>query len=567
MPRWPAKPDDYSLPVTVEYACLPPGYPEVWDEHYTVRSHEYWQTFVARSRHLYGLMAFDGPRITWWGNKVNAAVYRDRVGGPRIDFAAPWGVSPNDNPSAHHTDHAFPRVGWRHGDVDLVPGSKYAVRVCGYKSHGSVLWDLDSFIRPDNGDGYGPGEAYLRKSPSGGDLCMILFGSLNGQLIENHVRSEEWNVFIVKRPPTQRWGQTFTSHGVSMAGLRFWASDGIHGGGNEEPPLTCRIQIREDGPDGKPVGPARIASAHDTSTQVVVGPSDDPQAQGHKYVDYGAPFVRYPETPGPLPGFERYYELPFDMFQATWLPDEVPLTPGRTYYVEVEAGRPLMMFADGDAYAGGFGYYEGRKVEREDGLMHGDPRWTLLMDIVTYENPGGAPEPDASAAAPRQPGPDGPGRRGDNLLINGGAETGDFTGWTVGSDPMIDPSTDLPDPLNHSGQHRFGISVGWAKADMYQYQQVSGITPGALYTAGMWACHQDGTDEFAELLWCDGPFGETKTLLARTEAAAVPTWKHYVGPPFRPRSTTITLIIRYRHTQPTNVATIHVDDITLWKAE
>lgn len=559
VPRWPIAPGSNDLPMIVEYACVPAGYPAVWDSKYRVRSHEFWQTFVARSRHLYGLMAFDGPRIAWWGNKINVAVYRDGVGGPRIDFAVPWGTGPNDNPSAHHTDHAYPRVGWRHGDIDLTPGLKYAVRVCGYKSHGGALFDLDTFIYPDTGDGYGPGQAYVRNVPSGGDLCMMLFGSLNGQLVENHVRSEEWNVFIVKRPPTKRWGQSFTAHGVSLAGLRFWGSDGLHGAAaDKDGPLTCTIRIREDGPAGKLVGPPCIARAHDTSTQVAVGPSNDPAAQGHEFITAGAPVVRYPETPGPLPGYEAYYKLPFDLFQAAWLPDEVALKPGKTYYVEIEASRPLMMFADGDAYAGGFGYYDGQKVEKEPHLMHDDPRWTLLMDIVTYENPGGAPETaPAIASGPRKPGPDG------NLLLNGGAENGTFANWTVGSDPTIDPSTDIPSPANHSGRHRFGISVGWAVADMYQYQEVPGVTAGQPYVASMWACHRDGTDESAELAWCDGPFGGPEHLIARTEPDANPTWTRYAGAPFVPTKNTVTIVVRYRHTKPSNIASIHVDDIDL----
>ncbi len=68
LPQWPLQAGDYSVPMTaIEYACMPPGYPETWDRDYKVRAHEYWQTFVARSRHLYGIMAFDGPKITWWG--------------------------------------------------------------------------------------------------------------------------------------------------------------------------------------------------------------------------------------------------------------------------------------------------------------------------------------------------------------------------------------------------------------------------------------------------------------------------------------------------------------------
>ncbi len=215
-----------------------------------------------------------------------------------------------------------------------------------------------------------------------------------------------------------------------------------------------------------------------------------------------------------------------------------------------------MMYADGDYYRQGFAYYDGRKVEKlpEHRTMH-SRRWTLAMSIVTYENPGGAPN-DYRKPRPA-PGLDG------NLIANAGAEAGDFSFWQVGSDPTIDPCTAIPTPANHSGAHRFGISVGWAEADMYQYQEVPGIVPGQPYRAGMWACHEDGTDEHAQLLWCDGPFGSEERLLTQTESAAGSQWKKYEGPPFTPTQSTVTIVIRYRHTKATNIASIHVDDIYL----
>jgi len=36
-----------------------------------------------------------------------------------------------------------------YGDIELVPGQKYAVRVSGYESHGGEYFDLDAFVRPD----------------------------------------------------------------------------------------------------------------------------------------------------------------------------------------------------------------------------------------------------------------------------------------------------------------------------------------------------------------------------------------------------------------------------------
>jgi penicillin amidase len=386
IPRWPGPGGERDVAIPVEYACVPPGYPETWLRDYAVREHTYWQTFVALSRHLYGLMAFDGRKVIWWGNKMTASVYRDRPGGSRIDFKAPWGVSENDNPSAHHTDQGFPRVGFRHGDIDMVPGRTYAVRVTGYKSHSQVNFELPAFIRPDGGDGYAQGEAWRGGARTGGDLCLLLFGSGHGQYIENHVRSEEWNLFIVKRPPVRRWGQTFVPHGVSLAGLRLWGNSG------GPDPVSCRIAILVDGPGGRAVGPAKTAVSHDMGVEPVLRDTSDRPAGEPPLAMAGAPAIRYPNEPGVLPGHERHYRLPHDLFQAAYIPDEAPLVPGKTYSIDLEFDRPMMVFADGDFYEPGYLYHDGRRADREPGIQHGDPRGTLLVDIVTYAQPGGGEE-------------------------------------------------------------------------------------------------------------------------------------------------------------------------------
>ncbi|NIP26934.1 MAG: hypothetical protein GWN67_28300, partial [Phycisphaerae bacterium] len=167
---------------------------------------------------------------------------------------------------------------------------------------------------------------------------------------------------------------------------------------------------------------------------------------------------------------------PFDRFAAAWTADEVTLKPGRQYYVDCSFSEPVLLFADGDYYHDGYAYYDRQRVEK-DKLFH-SPRWTLLMAIVTYENEGGAPTVYNTTIPANN--------EGDNLILNGGAEQADFFGWTIGGDPVIDPTTHIPDPPNHSGKHRFGMSVGWGKADFYQYQKIK-VKIGAAYEAGMWA--------------------------------------------------------------------------------
>ena len=86
--------------------------------------------------------------------------------------------------SAGHSDHQLPRVGWRHGEMKVVPGKTYALRVSGYRSHGNEHFKLDAFVRPDKGDGYDRGEAFGDGQPTGGDLCCLIFGNNAGQIVE-----------------------------------------------------------------------------------------------------------------------------------------------------------------------------------------------------------------------------------------------------------------------------------------------------------------------------------------------------------------------------------------------
>ncbi|MBW8039351.1 MAG: hypothetical protein FVQ85_05075 [Planctomycetes bacterium] len=527
--QWKPAPDglsnrDLAAMEHYDYVCLPPGYPDLWDRKYMVRAHTFYQTFIAKSRWLYSVTLYDGPKIVWWGNKPSVRICEGTIGGPPIKMRRHDEYE--EAQTSLHTDHAFPRVGFRHGDIELEPGKKYTVVVKGYESHGGEHFDLDLFVRPDKGHGYGPGSAYADRVPQGGDLCMLIMGNATGQIVENQMRTPEWEIFIPKRKPARSWGQAFIAHGVSMAGVEFWGSDGA------KTPVKCRLTIREDGPNGRQIGPAKTAISQDSPEQ---------------------PVIRYPQIPGQMPGFDAYYEYPFDRFAAAWTADEVPLTPGKPYYVDCSFSEPVLLFADGDYYHDGYAYYKGRRVDK-DKLFH-SPRWTLLMAIVTYENDGGAPTEYPEPALARSD--------GDNLILNGGAEQGDFFGWTIGGDPTIDPSTHIPDPPNHSGQHRFGMSVGWGKADFYQYQKIK-VKLNATYEVGMWAAKADGTDETLEMSWIDGAFGgKENRLYTAGPQEKFDKWRQFAGARFTPKAAQITLIIRYRHTSPTNIASIHVDDITL----
>jgi hypothetical protein len=357
---------EQELLIPTEYACVPKGYPDVWKKEYMHRGHDFFQTIVANCTQLYGVSAFDGPKFIDWGNKINVSVHKDRPDGELIRVTEA-GEGPAEHVSASHSNFELPRIGWRHGGMPVEPGRTYAIRVGAYR-HGGPHFRLDAFVRPDKGDGYAQGDASVDGKPLNGDLCCLIFGNSHGQLVENHIRSEEWELFIPYYPPSKCWGQSFVAHGVSLAGISFWAATGTRA-----EPVECEIRIHPNGPWDRHLKPVKRAVNHPSPLR---------------------PIIRYPELPPRVKGYEDYYELPSQLYQVAYMPDEIKLTPGKTYYIEIVPAKPIMMYADGDYYAEGYGYYERLKADRASGAQpytfHSN-RWTLAMNIVTYANPGGAP--------------------------------------------------------------------------------------------------------------------------------------------------------------------------------
>lgn len=364
--------DGQTVLIPTEYACAPEGYPEVWDQQYMHRAHDFYQTIKANCTQLYGVSLFDGPKFVEWGNKINVSVHKDRHDGELI-MVTEAGEGPSEHVSATHSDHELPRIGWRHGDMPLEPGRTYAVRVGAYR-HGGPHFRLDAYLRPDKSDGYPDGQVVVDGKPHESDLCCLVFGNSHGQLVENHIRSEEWELFIPHYQPSQRWGQSFLSHGVSLAGISFWAA-------SADPDIECEIRIHPNGPWDHAIGPRKVAVAHESPLR---------------------PKIRYPEVPKPVPGQEALYKLPSRLFQVAYMPDELKLEPGKTYYIEVIPTKPIMMYADGDYYKNGYAFYERLKADRASGAQpytfHSE-RWTLAMNIVTYANKAGGPLTAPTGAA------------------------------------------------------------------------------------------------------------------------------------------------------------------------
>lgn len=369
VPRWPIKPGNYDVPIPVEYACVPEGDRAGWDKQYAVAAKDYCQTITATGTQLYGLSLFDGPKVKKWGNKMHICILE---GGPTSETLG-LKNSPSPDPgysgkvdrvTSGYSDRFMLRAGWRHGNVETEPGKTYTLRAESIYPHGGPRYELPAFVRPDKDDGYPGGEAFTDARPASGDLCCLIFGNSHGQLVENQLRWDDWEVFVPQHRPTTDWGQSFVSHGVSLAGICFWA--GV--GGDET--VRCEVRIYEDGPWGKLLKPVKLARGHESSS---------------------APIVIYPDCPAQKPEYERFNKLPSRLFQVGYLPDELKLEPGKTYYVELISDKPMLVYADGDSYPDGFAYYEGLKVDRQTvgKTVKHSGRWTLLMNISTYAKPGG----------------------------------------------------------------------------------------------------------------------------------------------------------------------------------
>jgi hypothetical protein len=372
LPQWPVEPGNFDVPIAVEYACMPNGYPDVWDEEYMKMGTDSYQTFVPNCTQLYGVSVFDGPQVeNDHPNRIMVSVHPDAPGSKALLFKDKGSPDPGwvghwDELTAWDSNKELPYIGWRHGDMPIEAGRTYAIRAGGYRTHGARRLKQRVYIRPDEGDGYAHGNAFVNGKMLDGDLCCLIFGNSNGQIIENQIRSLQWEVFLPKHRPTTQWGQQFVSHGESLAGVSSWASTGA------VKDMLCEVIILEEGPWGRKLGPAKICRGHESPDR---------------------PVVVYPDTPSPLPGYEEFHKEPARLFQVSYAPDEIKLTPGKTYYVKLAPAKPFLMYADGDRYQLGHAYYEGLKVDRQHvgHTVKHSKRWTLAMNIVTYANKGGKP--------------------------------------------------------------------------------------------------------------------------------------------------------------------------------
>ncbi|MBN1855147.1 MAG: carboxypeptidase regulatory-like domain-containing protein [Pirellulales bacterium] len=216
-------------------------------------------------------------------------------------------------------------VRWISGDVPITPGTRYAVNI--HIDGGMAIYKRDKDARSYQG-----GQAYDQNgNPSNFDLCITVFTDHDEQVTHTTL-SPGPGAFVGELFDT-RWSQSFVAAGSSLAAADLFAASGM-----SDLELTWRI--RRDGPDGPQIGPTK-------------------RTQG------------------------AYFASTTDLVGVSYNPGEVPLIPGKTYYIEATqlAGFTPFVMQPGERYQDGTAFQNGSPTT-----------YDLSMTIVEYP----IPEPPSS---------------------------------------------------------------------------------------------------------------------------------------------------------------------------
>lgn len=297
---------------------------EEWAEEPWVDGDDFYQTFRATGPAVTRVATrLADKRPSYTELHLNYAVYAVNDEPPstwkRISPVRTRVLSPTTDPIIHIFWVAF-----RSQEVTLVPGRTYAVRF--WRDPASQSTEFTLVTRPDKGDGYEYGRLYIGDTPHDAwDAFAYVSGGAEGTVV-NHAPAADfeldemlgWN---------ERFGQTFRATGTSLA-----AVECVYATGEGAPRRDVTFQVY-DGVGGKPIGPAKNCAGVPLSFQ------------GRAAV--------------------------------AWSRGEVPLAPGRTYYVEgVSAG--FNVWRMNEDLPGVCGYIEGVSKAPHD----------VMMAIVEYVGDG-----------------------------------------------------------------------------------------------------------------------------------------------------------------------------------
>jgi len=257
------------------------GY-EAWGKSPWVRGSDFYQTFVATTRHVTRIATrlADKSGDHYFLN-LNYAVCVPNDGPPstwkRISPVRSRYLSGTTDPIIH-----IFHVCYRSKEVQLVPGRTYAIRL--WRDPSSQSEEFSLVARTDKGDGYAGGHLFVGDQPRKDlDAYAYVSGGSAGTVV-NHAPVGDLDLKELVGGG-KRHGQTFKASGTSLAGV-----DAIYATGDARPPSLPVVFQAYDKPGGKALGKAKTC--------------------------YGVPLAFQGRA------------------AVVWAKGEVPLKPGRMYYIE-----------------------------------------------------------------------------------------------------------------------------------------------------------------------------------------------------------------------------------------
>lgn len=296
-------PIDYSTYFTDDW----PGADTTW-----------YQTFTATGINVTGVSFY---LANAQAPQADVAILEDN-GSPNV---RDWTLVPSPSGSDPLTRGANPQrelqvgaltdnwVRWRSGEIPTVPGRKYAVKITGRKLNGVEEFFVP-FRRMKDSSSYDGGRAYNSTGIAQNfDLNYIVFSDNDGTIVTVDKRTTGIGELREGRFDFG-WGQTFIAQGNALA-----AADCFAAGAEKHWDLEFMWRVREGGPNGDQIGPAK-------------------------------------RTLGAI------FAFGVGLHGVSFNPAEVPLVEGQTYFIEFIVNDPPSdsngfnpLFTD-DPYDGGIAY-------------------------------------------------------------------------------------------------------------------------------------------------------------------------------------------------------------------
>jgi hypothetical protein len=461
-----------------------------WDRE---RGHAYWQTFIARGTSITSAgfrVAHDG--VDGFGpGAQDLAVSIHRVAGedpeawPRIgpDMAVP-GV---DSGGGKNTIWS---AGWNSGEVPVVPGERYALRIAAASPEGTFqpFWARSA---PVDGECWRIAGAGGKASRTDCDLWFAVAADGDGLVIPYQKRVHK--PFHALAGFEKKWSQTYVARGRGLASVILYAA--VSG---KQPQLARQrvaVRVRRGGPDGLLVGIEKVAVGNGNYTG----------------------------------------DASWGVFGCAFAPGEVALEPGAAYALEfesLESAATIEGFINikGEVSDGRPGFNPYRKCPTDDyplGTAYRDGQamdHDLDLQVVEYEH--SAPAWAEAVAA-------------EDLLAKGGLER-TFT---------LEPGTALERLPGAAGEERAArvAAAPDGKADGGFVERVEGLSRAETYrllgrVRSNWPADADrhclvGIDptgqvedarattiEWTVLPALHGAFVEMKTEPVRPRAEALSVW-------------------------------------------